>query len=130
MSNVITDRIKNIRRTKDPKKVVRKAAALLEKEPERWTKGSWIVNVEGLTFDAGDYFGASCDVGGVCQVCLEGALLIYSKDEDTYWAAKELAKEALRKLHPGAYSLYQFNDSRTAKTGAVKVAEVLHEAAK
>lgn len=131
MSNKYTDRIKNIRRTKDPKKVVRKAAALLEKEPHRWTKGQWIVSPTGETFDPQDYFGESCDIGGVCKVCLEGALLIYSKDDDTYYAAKDLVLDALRKLHPRTgRSLYAFNDSRSAKRGAATVTEVLKEAAK
>lgn len=111
MSNVITDRIKNIRRTKDPKKVVAKAAELLEEHPEVWTQGAWIVNSAGAHFNEDDYFMGSCDVGGVCKVCLEGALLIYAKDEDTYYSAKKLVSRALRGGIGSTNQLYTFNDA-------------------
>lgn len=121
-------RIKNIRRTKDPKRALQKAAAMLEAEPERWIKGAWVRNAEGESFDAEEYFDSSCDIGGVCKVCLEGAVLIYAKDSDTYHKALGLVEKELR-WRGRAAAPYQFNDNLGVQTGPEKVVEVLKAAA-
>lgn len=118
------DAIKNIRRTKNAKRVIEKAADLFESEPDRWIKGNWIETVDGDTADEEVYFGRSCDVGGICKVCLEGALLIFAKDRETYNLAqaivlKELNTNYRRFDHMPYEHPFGYNDDASRRVGDV-----------
>lgn len=121
--------IKNIRKTKDVRKVLTKAADLYEREPERWDQGEWIRTEDGMPYSDSQYFNANCRIDGICRVCLEGALLIFSRDWSAYEEAKQRVLDELKETYGSDYELlYVYNDTKGRTP--LEVVEVLRAAAK
>lgn len=122
-------KLENPNITNDPKEVIKEAADLIEKHPKIWGKGMWIVAEDdhGHTreFDDGSYIAENvdaCTIGGVCQVCLEGALLLFAANYRTYERAKDIVEEHVQTAP------LEFNDREDTTQG--DVVQVLRDSLK
>lgn len=114
--------------TTDPLKVITQAADFLEKYPEVWGQGAWVIT-ESETGDHEEftddnyyeYDKNACNIGGICTVCLEGALLLFAGDWITYNRAKNIVE-----MHLGQEPA-DFNDD--GDTTAIAIVKALRDSA-
>lgn len=111
-------KLENPNITTNPTEVITQAAEMIEKHPEIWGKGQWVVfnDERGMRreYDDDRYLANdevnACTIGGVCQVCLEGALLLFAADEETYREAKHIVEEYIGDI-PMEFNDYADTDS-------------------
>lgn len=125
-------KLENPNITNNPREVITQAADLLEKHPEIWGKGSWVVAEQAdgrrLNMADDDYLNDpeinACTIGSICEVCLEGALLLFASDRDTFERARNIVESHLL----GEIVPTEFNDN--AARGLEDVVQLLRESAK
>lgn len=101
------------RRYKNPYAIIRAAKRLID--TGHWGKGTWVKTADGQHHFEEQALNMQAVVGGgVCKVCLEGALALCSASAGAYDDATELVKKEL----PGTYRygpLFEFNDNTSAE---------------
>lgn len=111
------------RRYKNPKSIVRAAKRLID--TGHWEQGSWarLANGVGVNEDAVLKEDIPALGGGVCTVCLEGALALCSYDAKAYKSAEKLVSKAVPTFYRDK-PLFVFNDvSRRTRSQVSAVLE-------
>lgn len=109
------------RRYKNPYAIVRAAKRLID--TGHWGKGTWVTTADGTNrYEESALKMDPATDGGVCKVCLEGALALCAASPDAYDAATALVQKKLPVNYRTA-ALFNFNDSRTEAAEISKVLE-------